>query len=85
MKQVPRYIASVPVQNQHVEHMNISLGFDKNGKMGLYFQDASELGQDSGYINATSFPNSGLLANGKYSMWYSMFSRHVKLYFEDDD
>lgn len=58
MKQVPRYITSVPVQNQHVEHMN---------------------------INETSFPNRGLLANGKYSMWYSMFSKHVKLYFEDDD
>ncbi len=74
-----RYITSVQIQNQKAEFLNISLGFEKNGAMRLCFQDAAELGQDSGYINETSFPNSGLIAQGKYSMWLSMFTRHVRL------
>ena len=78
-----RYITSVQIQNQNAELLNISLGFEKNGAMRLYFQDAAELGQDSGYINETSFPNSGLMAQGKYSMWLSMFTRHARLY--DDE
>ncbi len=78
MKNIPRYIASVPVQNTETEQMNVSLGFDKNGKIGVYFGDTAELGQDSSYINNDSFPNSGLLASGKYSMWLSMFSRHIQ-------
>ena len=84
MRYIPRYFASVPVQNQRTECMNISLGFDKNGDLGVYFQDAVELGQDSNYINENSFPNCGSLAGGKYSMWLSMFYRHVKIAFEDD-
>ena len=85
MKDIPRYIASIPVQNPETEQMNISLGFDENGKIGLYCGDTAELGQDSSYINKNSFPNSGLLACGKYSMWLSMFSRHITTSFEDDD
>jgi hypothetical protein len=78
MKNIPRYIASVPVQNPETEQMNISLGFDEKGKIGIYFGDTAELGQDSSYINNDSFPNCGLMASGKYSMWLSMFSRHIK-------
>ncbi len=63
--------------------MNISLGFDETGKIGLYCGDTAELGQDSGYINKDSFPNSGLMSCGKYSMWLSMFSRHITTSFED--
>lgn len=85
MKNIPRYITSVPVQNSESEQMNISLGFDEKGKMGVYFGDTAELGQDSNYINKDSFPNSGLLSNGKYSMWLSMFLRHINTKFEDDD
>ncbi len=82
-KQIIKYITSVPIQNQQTEHINISLGFEKNGAIGVYFGDTAELGQDSGYINEASFPNSGLLASGKYSLWLSMFSRHIETIFED--
>lgn len=85
MKKVPRYLTSVPIQNHQTEFMKISLGFDMNGAMGLYFGDTAELDQDSNYINEASFPNSGLLANGKYSMWISMFTRHILPTFEDDE
>ena len=85
MKQVPKYITSVHVQNMQTDQMNIFLGFEKNGAMGLYMSDASELGQDSGYINEQSFPNSGLLVHGMYSMWVSMFARHVNPVCEDYD
>ncbi|MCX9009563.1 MAG: hypothetical protein OIN66_00435 [Candidatus Methanoperedens sp.] len=85
MKHVPRYIASVPIPNQQTEQMNISLCFDKNGRMGIYFQDTVELGQDSNYINEYSFPNCGSQAGGKYSMWLSMFTRHIKTMSEDSD
>jgi hypothetical protein len=81
---VIRYITSVQIQNPKIGHLNISLGFEKNGAMRLYFQDTAELGQDSNYINETSFPNSGLMSQGKYSMWLSMFGRHVRQTFEDD-
>lgn len=84
MKNIPRYIASVPVKNSETEQMNISLGYDETGKIGLYCGDTAELGLDSGYINKDSFPNSGLLACGKYSMWLSMFSRYLTTTFEDD-
>ncbi len=84
MRYIPRYFASVPIQNQQTERMNISLGFDKNGDLGVYFQDTVELGQDSNYINECSFPNCGSLQGGKYSMWLSMFYRHIKIAFEDD-
>ncbi len=85
MKSIPRYITSVPVQNPETENMNISLCFDENGTIGLYFGDTAELGQDSNYINKDSFPNSGFLASGKYTMWLSMFSRHINKLFDDDD
>jgi hypothetical protein len=65
--------------------MNISLGFDENGKIGVYFGDTAELGQDSSYINKDSFPNCGLLASGKYSMWISMFSRHIQNSCDSDE
>lgn len=85
MKHVLRYITSVQIQNKQTEHMNVSLCFDENGMIGLYFQDAVELGQDSKYINHEAFPNSGLLVSGKYSMWLSMFTRHINMDFDDDD
>jgi hypothetical protein len=84
VKNIPRYISSITVQNPETEQMNISLGFDETGKIGLYCGDTSELGQDSSYINKDSFPNSGLLACGKYSMWLSMFTRHIISSFEDN-
>jgi hypothetical protein len=84
VKNIPRYVASIPVQNPETEQMNISLGFDETGKIGLYCGDTAELGQDSSYINKDSFPNSGLLACGKYSMWLSMFARHITSSFEDN-
>lgn len=77
MKNVPRYI--IQIQNQQAEELSISLGFEQNGAMRLCFQDTAELEQDSNYINENSFPNSGLKAYGKYSLWISMFSRHVKV------
>jgi hypothetical protein len=80
-----KYITSVQIQNQYTKQLNISLGFEKNGAMRLCLGDTVELGQDSTYINETSFPNSGLMAHGKYRMWLSMFGRHVKRSFEDDD
>ncbi|MCX9014782.1 MAG: hypothetical protein OIN89_08330 [Candidatus Methanoperedens sp.] len=85
MKQVPRYITSIQVQNMATDQRNIFLGFAKNGAMGLYMSDAAELGQDGSYINELSFPNSGLLVHGKYSMWVSMFARHVTKVYEDFD
>ncbi len=84
---VIRYITSVQVQNQKRDLLNISLGFEKNGAIRLCLQDTAELGQDSNYINETSFPNSGLMSQGKYAMWLSMFGRHVNVRqtFEDDE
>ena len=84
MKDIPRYITSIPVQNPETEQMNISLGFDETGKIGLYCGDTTELGLDSSYINKDTFPNCGLLSCGKYSMWLSMFSRHITESFEDN-
>ena len=85
MREIPRYITSIQIQNLQTDQLNISLGFEKNGSMRLCFQDTAELGQDSNYINETAFPNSGLMAHGKYSMWLSMFGRHIRQSFEDDD
>ncbi len=79
------YITSVRIQNPQAKDLNISLGFEKNGAMRLCFQDTVELGQDSNYINETSFPNSGLMLHGKYSMWLSMFTRHISQFLDDDD
>ncbi len=85
MNTVPRYFSSVKIKNQQKDYRDISLGFEKNGAMRLYFQDTAELGQNSDYINETAYPNSGLMVYGMYSMWVSMFSRHVKQSFEDDE
>jgi len=82
MNKIPRYFSSVKIKNQQTDY---SLGFEKNGAMRLCFQDAAELEQDSNYINETAYPNSGLMVYGMYSMWLSMFSRHVKQSFEDDE
>ncbi|MCZ7392736.1 MAG: hypothetical protein ABOK23_08015 [Candidatus Methanoperedens sp.] len=80
-----RYITSVQIQNPQAQDLNISLGFEKNGAMRLCFQDTAELGQDSNYLNETSFPNSGLISHGKCSMWLSMFGRHIRQSFDDDE
>lgn len=85
MKQVPKYIASVQIQNMQTKQMNVSLGFGKNGAMGLYMGDTSELDLDDRYINEHSFPNSGFLVYGMYSMWVSMFARQVSPISEDSD
>ncbi len=82
---VPKYIASVQIQNPQSTDLKVSLGFEENGAMRLCFQDTAELGQDSNYINETSFPNSGLISHGKYSMWLSMFGRHARQSFDDDE
>lgn len=63
---------------------NISFGYEKNGRMRLYFHDAVELGLDSTYINETSFPNRGLIEQDKYSLWTSIFTRHFKKTFDDE-
>jgi len=78
MKEIPKYITSVRIQNAETEHLNISLGFEKNGAMRIYFQDTAELGLDQKYINEASYPNSGIMSKGKYSLWISMFVRDIK-------
>lgn len=77
MKEVPRYVTSIQVQKKESEHRNVSIGFERNGAIRLCFQDTAELGQNSTYINDSSFPNSGILVNGMYSMWLSIFTRHL--------
>ncbi len=84
MNQAPRHITSVMIQNYGKEK-GVSFGYEKNGTMRMYYQDASELGLDSSYINETSFPNRGLIEHGKYSMWISMFSKHIETVVEDDE
>lgn len=84
MKRVPRYITSVMIQND-AKDLGVSLGYEKNGTMRMCFQDPAELGLDSTYINERSFPNSGLIEHGKYSLWASMFSRHFKTVIEDEE
>jgi len=44
-------------------------GFEKNGTMMLNFQDTAELEQDSSYLNEAAYPNSAIMAYGKYAMW----------------
>lgn len=77
MENVPKYITSIQIQAKEAENLNVSIGFERNGAMRLCYQDTAELGQDSTYINETAFPNSGILVHGMYSMWLSMFSRHL--------
>ncbi len=83
MKEVPKYITSIQLQANETKNINISLGFEKNGAMMLNFQDTAELEQDSSYLNEAAYPNSAVMVYGKYSMWLSMFTRHIKSY--DDD
>ena len=78
MKEVPKYITSIQIQPNETKNINISLGFEKNGAMMLNFQDTAELEQDSSYLNEAAYPNSAVMVYGKYSMWLSMFTRHVK-------
>ncbi len=78
MKDVPKYITSIQIQPNETQNINISLVFQENGAMMLNFQDTAELGQDSTYINETAYPNSAIMAYGKYAMWLSMFTRHAK-------
>lgn len=78
MKDVPKYITSIQIQANESRNINISLGFEKNGAMMLNFQDTAELEQDSSYINEAAYPNSAIIDHGKYAMWLSMFTRHVK-------
>jgi len=64
--------------------MNIFLGLEENGTMKVYYGDTTELSQDKNYINEASFPNRGILAHGKYSMWFCFFSRYVNWVFEEE-
>jgi len=83
MKEVPKYITSIQIQANETRNINVSLVFEKNGAMMLNFQDTAELGQDSSYINEAAYPNSAIMVYGKYAMWLSMFTRHVKPYNDD--
>jgi len=77
MKDISKYVTSVRIQTKENNHHNISIGLERNGDMRLCFQDTAELGQNSTYINEASFPNSGILVHGMYSMWLSIFTRHM--------
>jgi hypothetical protein len=78
MKEVPKYITSIQIQANETRNINVSLVFEENGAMMLNFQDTAELEQDSSYINEAAYPNSAIMVYGKYAMWLSMFTRHVK-------
>ena len=78
MKGVPKYITSIQIQANETRNINVSLVFEKNGAMMLNFQDTAELEQDSSYLNEAAYPNSAIMVYGKYAMWLSMFTRHVK-------
>jgi len=77
MRDISKYVTSIQIQTKENDQHNISIGFEGNGAMRLCFQDTAELGQNSTYINEASFPNSGILVNGMYSMWLSIFTRHL--------
>ncbi len=78
MKAVPKYITSIQIPAMDTGDLNISLGFEKNGTMMLNYQDTAYLDQDSKYINEAAYPNTGIISYGKYEMWLSMFTRHLK-------
>jgi len=78
MKEVPKYITSIQIQANESGNLSASLVFEENGAMMLNFQDTAELEQDSSYINEAAYPNSAIMAHGKYAMWLSMFTRHVR-------
>jgi hypothetical protein len=77
MKDISKYVTSVQLQTKENDRNNISIGFERNGAMRLCFQDTAQMGQNSTYINEASFPNSGILVHGMYSMWLSIFTRHL--------
>jgi hypothetical protein len=77
MKDISKYVTSVQIKTKENDHHNISIGFEQDGALRLCFQDTVELGQNSTYINEASFPNSGIVVHGMYSMWLSIFSRHL--------
>jgi hypothetical protein len=81
MKDISKYVTSVQIQTKENDHHNISIGFEHNGAMRLCFQDTAELGQNSTYMNEESFPNSGILVHGMYSMWLSIFARHLPCFY----
>lgn len=84
MKEIPRYVTSIQMKKKENEHHNVSIGFERNGVMRLCFQDTAELGQNSTYINEASFPNSGILVHGMYSMWLSIFTRQLTRFVGDE-
>lgn len=84
MKDAPKYITSIQIQANEAKNINVSLGFEKNGTMMVNFQDTAELEQDSSYINDDAYPNSASQAHGKYAMWLSMFTRHLKPCIDDE-
>jgi len=77
MKDISKYVTSVQIQTKESDRHNISIGFEGNGVMRLCFQDTAEMGQNSTYVNEASFPNSGIHFYGIYSMWLSIFTRHL--------
>lgn len=85
MKEVPKYITSIQIQSNEGRNLSISLGFEKNGAIMLNFQDTAELDQDSSYINEAAYPNSAIMAHGKFAMWLSMFTRHIKPCIDEKD
>lgn len=84
MKDVPKYITSIRIETNGTEYISISVGFEKNGVMRLNFQDTARLDQDSRYIYEAAYPNSGIIASGKYELWLSMFTRNIKPSIDDE-
>lgn len=78
MKGVLNCITSIQIQPGNNSNLNVSLGFDKKGAIIVSFQDPAKLEQDTSAINDDAYPNSGLMVFGKYAMWLSMFTRHIK-------
>ncbi len=84
MKGIPRYITSIQIQAIEENYVKISLGFEKNGTIRLNIQDTSRLDQDSRYMSEAAYPNSGVIAHGKYELWLSMFTRLLRPIVYDD-
>jgi hypothetical protein len=77
MKDISKYVHSIQITTKENDHHNISIGIERNGARRLCFQDTAQMGQNTTYINEASFPNSGILVHGMYSMWLSIFTRHL--------
>ncbi len=78
MKEVLKCITSIQIQPRNDVNLNVSLGFDNKGNIIVNFQDPAKLEQDTSAINDDAYPNTGLMVFGKYAMWLSMFTRHIK-------